>query len=95
MGSVSRRRRCRVFTAWGNDLSAAVCKIAAYELLAIRGFNPDGDDEQVRKRYEDAMKWLADIAAGRISPVGLVDSTPDEPDEGGAEVVTLPARGWR
>lgn len=81
--------------AWGGDLTMATAKIAAYELLSVRGFNPDGDDSNVRTRYEDAMKWLADVAAGRISPVGLIDSTPDEPDEGGAEIVTLPARGWR
>lgn len=81
--------------AWGIDLSMAVAKIAAYELLSVRGFNPDGDDDNVRKRYEDAMRWLADVASGKISPVGLIDSTPDEPDAGGIEVCTLAARGWR
>lgn len=81
--------------AWGIDLSMAVAKIAAYELLSVRGFNPDGEDTNVRKRCEDAMRWLADVASGKISPVGLVDSTPDEQDTGGIEVCTLAARGWR
>lgn len=80
---------------WGIDLSQACAKIAAYELLSVRGLNPDGDDKNVRDRYDDAMKWLSDAAAGRISPVGLIDSTPEEVDDGGAEIVTLPARGWR
>lgn len=81
-------------TAWGADLTQAVCKIAGYELLSVRGLAPDGDDSNVRRRYEDAMKWLADVAAGSISPVGLVDSTPTEPDLGGVEVVTTKTRGW-
>jgi phage gp36-like protein len=82
-------------TSWGGDLTQAVCKIAAYEILSVRGFNPDGDDKNVRDRYDDAMKWLADVAAGRITPIGLVDSTPDTEDLGGAEVVTVASRGWR
>jgi phage gp36-like protein len=80
---------------WGTDLSQATCKITAYDLLSVRGFNPDGDDDNVRKRYDDAMDWLRAVAAGSISPVGLVDSTPEESDEGGAEVLTYASRGWR
>lgn len=81
--------------AWGGDLSSAVCKIAGYEMLSVRGLNPDGDDKNVRTRYEDAMKWLAEVASGQINPVGIVDATPGEGDSPSAEVVTYAARGWR
>lgn len=79
--------------AWGTDLTQAICKIAGYDMLSVRGFNPDGDDANVRTRYEDASSWLDDVVAGEINPVGLVDSTPDVEDDG-AIVLSNPARGW-
>jgi phage gp36-like protein len=96
-GILSRRYTLPI-TAWGGDITLAVVKIATYELLATRGYNPDGDDDQVRKRYEDAMAWLRDVADGTFNPIGLVDSsTPGTDTEGAGEAftVTFPSRGWR
>lgn len=81
--------------SWGTDLTKAICKIAAYELLSVKGFNPDGDDANVRDRYLDAMKWLDGIAKGTVAPSVMVDSTPEESESLGAEVVTHAARAWR
>lgn len=40
-------------------LVEAVAKIAAYQLLSIRGYNPaSGADVNIRNRYEDAIRWL-------------------------------------
>lgn len=77
------------------DLAQAVSKIAAYDLLSVRGFNPDGDDSNYRRRYEDAMAWLKAVADGKIIPVDFVDATPE--DEGGfdAEIRTVEVRPWR
>jgi phage gp36-like protein len=83
---------------WGTDLAQATCKITAYDLLSVRGFNPDGDDKNVRMRWQDAMDWLKAVAEGSISPVGLVDSpTDDDGDDSGsgAEIVTHAPRAWR
>lgn len=64
------------------DLVVAVCAIAGWNLLRVRGFNPeDGANVAIRYGYEDAVKWLRDVAAGRITPQ-LVDSS-------GAAVGTL------
>lgn len=76
------------------DLAKAVCKIAVYELLSVRGLNPDGDDSNIRTRYEDAMKWLEKVASGAITPVDLIDTSPDE-DGWGVEMVTHAPRPWR
>jgi phage gp36-like protein len=65
-------------TAWGTDLKGAVAKIAAYNLLSIRGFTPDGADQNVRDRYDDAIKWLAAVATGKITP-SLTDSSVRDP----------------
>lgn len=69
-------------TAWGDDLRRAVAIIAAYDLLAGRGFTPEGADEHVRLRYEDALRWLRDVSLGVVTPVGVVDATPTQPEEG-------------
>lgn len=81
-------------TAWGEDLGARVCAIAAYDLLSVRGMNPDGSDKHIADRNAEAVAWLAGVAAGRIEPAGIVDSTPAV-HEGGAVVCTRARRGWR
>lgn len=80
--------------SWGSDLTEAVCKLAAYEEMSVRGFNPDGSDGHIRDRHNDAWKWLSEVADGRVSPVGLVDSTADVEDDG-VIVYTDARRGWR
>ena len=81
-------------STWGTDITMNTCKLAAYELLSVRGFSPDGSDDNVRTRWEDAMKWFKSVGDGSISPVGVVDSG-DSGDVGGAEVFTYEDRGWR
>lgn len=88
------RRYTLPIVAWGVDLSAAVAKIAAYELLSTRGFNADGSDDQVRKRYDDGMRWLNDAANARLDPIGLIDSDVTDVDVVQPEMDSLPRRGW-
>ncbi len=78
------------------DLVEAVCKIAAYNILAIRGYNPElGADEVLRARHKDAIAWMEGVAAGRITPP-LVDSTPGGVAALGGPFVTAagPQREW-
>lgn len=77
--------------AWDDDLRRAVAIIAAYDLLSGRGFAPEGSDEHVRLRYEDAISWLRDVSRSVVTPVGLVDSSPTAPNEG-IHAVTDPRR---
>jgi len=50
------------------QLTRAVCKIAAWNCLALRGFNPDNPaDVVVRTGYDDALKWLTRVANGQAS----------------------------
>lgn len=81
--------------SWDIDLTEAVAKIAGYDVLSYLGFNPEsGADMNVRTRHNDAMKWLDEVAAGRISLYGTVDRTPSIIDDGVAIVTNAP-RGWR
>lgn len=49
-----------VYTA---DLSEACAAIATYRMLRKRGFNADGkQSSSIKAAYDDAKKWLADVA---------------------------------
>ena len=76
------------------DLTRAVCMIAAWDILSAQvGFDPESAQNGVwRLRYEDAIRWLTDVAAGRID-AGLTDSTAST-DENAPGVYTTEARGW-
>lgn len=80
-------------TAWGDALRMHVAAMAAYSVMAVRGFDPSGTDDVLRQRRDDAIAWLKMLAAGEITDPSIVDSTPDT-SKGGAAVVTQPKRGW-
>lgn len=61
---------------WGQDLVLAVCKIAAYDLLTSKGFNPAaGADSNIRQRYLDALEWLKLVGDGKNTPSYIIDSS--------------------
>lgn len=77
-------------TAYGTDLKEAVCKIAAYNLLSARGFNPEsGADANIRLRYQDAISWLKGVAKGEITPQAT-DSSTDSVQAAGGPYVQAP-----
>lgn len=78
MDSYLSNRFALPILVWARDMRGACATIAAYTLLAGRGFNPQAGsaDEQVRLRYEDAIRWLKDCARGLATPAGIEDSTP-------------------
>lgn len=51
-----------------DSLKEAVANLAAWTLIKQKGIRPGSEDEEtIRESYEDAMKWLRDIAAGRAT----------------------------
>lgn len=87
-------RHAPPLTTWGDDVTRAVCIIAAWDLIGEKGFSPDspgGGNWLVR--YEQIVSWAKDVGAGRAVLVGVVDSSPDT--EGGSpEVYSVEPRGW-
>jgi phage gp36-like protein len=86
-------------TAWGQDLRAAVCKIAVYEFLSVRGLNPEpgSSDGNVKDRAKDARTWLMRVGEGKATPGGIADSgTPAASDapSSAPEVISSSSRGW-
>lgn len=79
-------------TSWGADLTEAVCAIATYQLVARR---PSAAVAGVfRTRYEDAMRWLRDVADGRVAVSGGVSVTPELPDADEYGADSDSERGW-
>jgi phage gp36-like protein len=83
-------------TAWGADLTKAVCKLTAWDIMtSLVGHNPgDANNFVWRDRAAEARDWLEKVARGLIMPVGLVDATPTV-TKTGSVVVTETQRGWR
>lgn len=59
-------------------LVQTVCQLAQFDLLCVRGFDPELSLHNViRMRYEDAISWCKDIASRRTLVAGLIDATPN------------------
>lgn len=78
-------------TAYPRELTRRICDMAAYEIMCRRGYFPEGNDQILRERYDDAIKWLMLVGSGRLTPPGIVDSTPTTHD--GAPVITTGVAG--
>lgn len=97
-------------SSWGKDLARCVAIIAAYDLLSVRGYNPNAAaDVNWRQRYLDQLAWLEQVSKGIQSPAYIADSstTASGPStgtstdgsivtstQGGFGMVTSPVRGW-
>jgi len=84
--------------AWQQDLTRAVVNITTYDLMSQRGFSPaPGSDENIRLRYEDAIRWLEKVASLMVTPQ-VTDSssgaTPGASGAGGGDVETSSSRGF-
>lgn len=62
-------------TTWPESLTERVCAIAAFRVMKRRGFQPEGADELIVKGADDGLRWLKDVAAGKIRPPGLSPPT--------------------
>lgn len=65
------------------EIVKAVCVLAAWDLLSVRGFDPNSEsDTAIRQRYDDLCDrpmqpgWLERISQGRINLDIAADQTP-------------------
>lgn len=73
------------------SLVDAVCQIAAWRLLCLRGFSQDNPGDQVvRQGFEDAREWLVRVANDQAS-LTVVQAIPDAIDP---DVVSATPRGY-
>lgn len=79
-------------STYDTALTMAVVKIATFELVRKRGFNPNaGSDAVIVKAADDARAWLRQLARGETSIVGAPDptTTTEQP-----RVISNALRGW-
>lgn len=80
--------------AWPPELALYAAKVGVYHYLNGKGRTPmRGPEDPIDMGFRDAMKWLKLLADDKISPPGLVDSTPDVV-EGAAAIEGDEPRGW-
>ena len=90
---------------WDIAITEATCRIAAYNLLVARGYNPAaGSDPNILDRYNQAMMWLEKVQKQQAHPniVAQPDNSPnyDQPTVITSSVVNLGTgatsrnRGW-
>ncbi len=80
-------------TRWGFDLKMACAQVAAYYCACVRGFNPALPAEDMyRLRYDQATKWLKDVASGVITPdvTTAQSQAPGAPDVALSPLTTSP-----
>lgn len=92
--SYLRARYSPPVAGYGVDLTRAVCSLAAWDLLSVRGYDPQrGGDEALRLRAEDALRWLRDVSSGKASLSGITESESESwPEYIGA--MSDDPRGW-
>ncbi len=77
--------------SYDQALTVAVVKIATFELVRMRGFNPNaGSDAVIVKAADDARSWLRQLARGETSIVGAPDPVSSEQPR----VISGTLRGW-
>ena len=93
------------FISWGIELNDCCARIAVYQLLSIRGYNPaSAADVNIRDRYKDAIDWLNKVQRQAIHPNVVLTqaNTPgyQQPFVISSSVIntatgaTAPNRGW-
>jgi phage gp36-like protein len=81
-------------TKWGEAMTMQVAYMVGYHLMGRRGFQPQGSDDVIVKRYDDAIKWLRMIGKGEIRPPALVDGTPTKFKNAARVTSRSSDRGW-
>jgi len=103
--SYLRGRYALPLTAWGSEITEATCRIAAYNLLNVRGYNSAaGADENIAARYEQTILWLRDVqrqaAHPDVTPQASQTPNYDQPTVISSSVTSLATgatarnRGW-
>lgn len=76
-----------------DEVVEAVCWLAAYQLMTVRGYDPNNEaDRAIEDRYRDLTGrpgqkgWLQDLSSGRVNLDIATDPTPTA-SEGGPIVI--------
>ncbi len=82
-------------TAFTGDLTWAVVQLSCYDLVTNyhRYTTDKPNEDNLRKRHDDAIKWLEMVRDGELSPA-LGSDDEDSSTAGAPSFVTSSIRGW-
>lgn len=72
----------------------SVCILTAYDLLVMRGFNPDNPaDANIELRAKAALKWLDDVERQAAHP-NVIEATSPSPALAAPLILSDNPQGW-
>ncbi len=76
------------------SLVQAICHLAAWDVLVIRGYNPQsGADVVIVDRANAALKWFDDVERQRAHPA-VVEAGGADPSYDAPLIVSTTRQGW-
>ena len=78
---------------WGNDVRQHVVWLALPNIMGTRGYNPEGQDETIERRREQALEWFKGVQRRSVHP-NVQDSGFTPPTGQVPQVASNPPRGW-
>lgn len=92
--SYLRGRYALPLVSFDIELTMMVCYVAAYNIMASRGYNPEqGADSIYQSRWQQALDWFKAVQRQAIHP-NVVPQPTTDPTYGFPQVNTAPQRGW-
>jgi phage gp36-like protein len=85
--------------AFGDDIKECCAVISAWRILRVRGLKPgeNVEDNALYLDYKEKIRWLEQIAAGKVTPVVTPSPSPTTGSTapGGPMVMSNYSRGWQ
>jgi phage gp36-like protein len=85
--------------AFGSDIRECCAVITAWRVLRTRGLRPgeNPEDNALYLDYKEKIRWLEQIAAGKVTPVVTPSPSPGggTSSPGGPMVLSNVSRGWQ
>lgn len=85
----------QILLSWGLDVTKAACRIATYNAISFRGFDPGkGSDVLYLTNRDMSIKWFEGVARQMIHP-NVIPFAPQSPCYDAPRIVSQnKARGW-
>jgi phage gp36-like protein len=83
---------------FGDDIRECCAVITAWRVLRVRGIKPgeNPEDSALYLDYKEKIRWLEQIAAGKVTPVVTASASAISPGApSGPMVTTNVSRGWQ
>lgn len=93
--SKMRARYSLPLLAWDTTITMHVCRIAAYNILVTRGYNPEaGADIAITQRHQESLEFFDGVERQRTHP-NVTQTPTSSPGVDMPQVISGTLRGWQ